>query len=313
MDTKSQGDLISLVQNLGEYGLKLERMALEIERRYETMFTDLDYFIDSLKDFIINLLDEHKRELLERLVAEKIQNKDNFEKLETQLFDLSSKQQNIQVGGYHPQVKHKLAAFRSFFDFSDEFAEEFYGMVSSKMLTFNVASVQEQLSKQLGNIIFDGIKAPKAFPTELMRFFEQLQMKLPTMMPVNIEAGSVIHNRSAFPYSLRIQPAEVVNFPGSGEAQKPGEGSRKFSFLSWVDNKSLLIATKFDFQLCGLTRKSEGFVEDQDCSNYAFGSHLDTKYRSNLISPDFCIEAITNLNIENTRYIVVGGKQSVGC
>ena len=312
VDNRSQGDLISLVQNLGEYGLKLERMALEIEKRYEAMFTDLDYFIDSLKEFVVQLLDDHKQELLERLVAEKIQNKDNFDKLENQLFDLASKQRQIQEGGYHPQVKHKLAAFRNFFDFSDEFAEEFYGMVSSKMLNFNVASVQDQLSKQLGSVIFDGIKAPKAFPTELMRFFEQLQMKIPSMTPSEIDAGSVIYNKANFPYSLRISPAEIIKFSQPFGSQSEAGDSRRFSVLSWVDNKSLLIGTRDSYQLCSLTRTFEGLAEDQDASHLVYGIHLDTKHRSNPFSAEFSVETLVNLMVEKTRYVIVGGKNSVG-
>jgi hypothetical protein len=312
-DTRTYGDLISLVQNLGDYGLKLEKMSLEIEKRYETMFTDLDFFIDSLKEFITNQLDDHKSELLQRLVAEKTQNKDNFEKLEAQLFDLSSKQKRISEGGYHPQVKNKLAAFRGFFDFSEEFTEEFYAMISSKMLNFNVNNVKEQLSKTLGNVIFDGIKAPKAFPTELMRFFEQLQMKLPTMVPTNIDSGSVISNKIQFPYSLRISPGETLRYTGLSESQNLADGSRKFSLLSWVDNKALVIGTKDHFELCLLNRVFEPYAEDQDTSNYTLGYQLDIKYKSDPYSNGFCPETISNLNIENNRYLMVGGKQSVGC
>lgn len=310
-ENRSPGALISMVQNLGEYGLKLERMALEIEKRYEAMFTDLDYFIDSLKEFIVQQLDEHKYELLERLVAEKTQNKDNFDKLETQLFDLSAKQKQIIEGGYHPQVKHKLAAFRQFFDFSDEFAEEFYGMISSKMLTFNVANVQEQLSKQLGSVIFDGIKAPKAFPTELIRFFEQLQMKLPTMTPTEIDAGSVIYNKTNFPYSLRISPVEIVKFSQPFGSQSEAGDSRRFSLLSWVDNRTLLIGTRESYQLCSFTRTFESCAEDQDVSQIPYGIQLDTKHRSNPFPPEFSVESLVNLVIEKTRYIIVGGNNSV--
>ena len=66
-----------------------------------------------------------------------------------------------------------IDAFKKLFKFSNEFPQEFFGMITSKVANVDLRIIKEESSKALLASLSQILSAPKAFPSELMRFFEQ--------------------------------------------------------------------------------------------------------------------------------------------
>ena len=68
-------------------------------------------------------------------------------------------------------VETRLIAFQELFTFVKEFKNESYSLILSRLADLNIAAMKKQLDDFAGRNLNRLYDAPKAFPTELYRFF----------------------------------------------------------------------------------------------------------------------------------------------
>lgn len=191
---------------LGEPGLHLEQITVEVEKRYEAMFVGFNSLIDSLKNHITTILNEQKKEFFNSLLAEKTQNSSNFNTLITKLNEVVFLGHTEGRGLSH--VKQSLEAFKLFFKFSDSFKEDFYGMISSKLVNFDLKNIQNDVAKFFSQILSQSLLPPTVFPTELIRFFEQVQEQSKTAQNFGQDCGNYLSISSKYPSSVQMNLKE---------------------------------------------------------------------------------------------------------
>ena len=318
---------IERVLKMKENGLQLEKITLEVEKRYETMFSGFNSLIESLKTFIVELLNEQKKELFLNLVSEKEQNRLNFETLENKLFETVFLD-NIK-GKSVTYVQQSLEAFKNLFTFSEEFAEEFYGMVSSRLVSFDIQKMQDDVTKFFGQKLSQSLVAPKVFPTELIRFFEQSNAKdsLPDATGTGSECGNCIQAEVAFPHSLSIsKPDKPLCMLTSSTVEQDDEGSptadtkpklRKYLLHTWIDKRTILTASRKRFYVHrlveGITKseiKTEG--DEMVTLTIAEGNDFSLVYESPLVCTDReSINSICFASVNGKPFILCGTSDSV--
>lgn len=190
----------SLVK-IKDYGLALEEIKLDVEKNYESIFTEFTKLVDALKKHMITLLDEQKKELFSKLLTEKSQNFSNFITFEAKVKELIAKKNETGTLSIHDQ--QTFDAFTNLFRFSKDFKQEFFNAITSRFKGFDLEQKKAELNKMVGNIVSQSLIAPKAFPTELIRFFEKNESKrIQELYSLNLDTGMYLSGRSAFPESL---------------------------------------------------------------------------------------------------------------
>jgi hypothetical protein len=208
------------VAKLEETGLALEMITLEVEKRYEAMFLNYNTLIDSLKSYISNILNEQKKDLFNSLLATKTQNANNFNTLWTKLYEaafLSGTEARSS-----PQVVKTLEAFRLFVKFSEDFKEDFYSMISSKLANHDIKNIQLDVSRLFTQLFSQSLIPPKRFPTELITFFETIHDKSKTSQYLHKDVGPSIGMSMKYPNSVQLTQREddlQVNLPYKGGKQ----------------------------------------------------------------------------------------------
>lgn len=156
-------------------GLDVEEMRVGIERKYEDMLNTLKQKLDRLKHYFNSILDNLKVEFNQQMINEKQQNLENLKKLESilqsamELAQGERKEKSAQ--NFMTENETKLIALQDLFTFVKEFKEESYSLILSRLADLNTFKMKKQLDDFVGQNLNRLYDAPKAFPTELYRFF----------------------------------------------------------------------------------------------------------------------------------------------
>lgn len=109
------------------------------------------------------------------MINEKQQNLENLKKLESilqsamELAQGERKEKSAQ--NFMTENETKLIALQDLFTFVKEFKEESYSLILSRLADLNTFKMKKQLDDFVGQNLNRLYDAPKAFPTELYRFF----------------------------------------------------------------------------------------------------------------------------------------------
>ena len=159
---------------LGSLGLDLEELSVGIERRYEEMLVILKSNIETIRSYFIERLDFVQKEFNEKIMNEKHQNLSNMKELEENLRRCMEARARKEEQGLmsHDDTEKNLFAFQQMFKFMKEFNEESHGLILSKPIDLDLEFLKKELSKNFVDKYLNRLtEPPKAFPTELFRFF----------------------------------------------------------------------------------------------------------------------------------------------
>lgn len=215
--------------HLKEEGVQLETMMLKLEKKYENIFVRFDEIIENIKNETIELLNRQRRELFSSILSEKVQNQANFLDIQQKIKDKSPF--NILIGGSSPSTTLFPKAFKCLKEFSMDFEEEFLNMISSRFTTPDLTMIKEELNSLYGDIVNKSLHPPTAFPTELIRFFQQKEGQRQSRKEGNLKQDleGCIQARMGYPdlFSIRAnaQPMEF-DFKTGNSSDEQGKESR---------------------------------------------------------------------------------------
>lgn len=309
---------ISKLVSLGESGLHLEQITLEVEKRYENMIVGFSSFIDSLKVYINSILNDQKKEIFISILAEKSQNNTNFQTLLNKLGEvaISTPTENSRKN------THTLEAFDMFFKFCDNFKEDFYGMISSKLVNCDFRKTQLEVSKYFSQMLSQSLLGPKQFPTELFRYFESVQEKSKNFSGVATNCGSYLNMTSKYPNSVQLLPLqrEIDLNLEDPEGMLATGRERNFTLLHWIDSKTLICASKKRFKIVLLSstlspspKENDSNKELDDFEVDLEGFETETIYNSTGLPENFVIQSLACAKCDGRTFILVGGNNSVSC
>ena len=128
--------------NLSDYGIKLEELRINIERRYEMMLSDVEQRLKTIKDHFNKILEEALAEIQNTLVFHKTQNMANLKDLEKDLNSLKQKEKKKPPKGIVFDM-YTDDSLDNLFEFMNGFKEEFFGMILSKCILKSADEMKE--------------------------------------------------------------------------------------------------------------------------------------------------------------------------
>lgn len=309
---------------MGELGLDLEELSVGIERQYEEMLNILRRNVKTIKIYFLERLEEVQKDFNEKIMNEKQQNLSNIKELEAQLKEcFQSVKKDREEGKLLSNMEENsrsLYAFREMFSFMKEFREESYSLILSKPVDLDLNFLKSELNKCFIDKYLNGLTTPpKAFPTELYRFFYNNQET--DAFEEDITYGSSITVNGQFPTSILLKKLENPFETGlNSHSRAP--------LIKVIDNKYLVTATRDKFSLFAYSHsrnKDNGNTKIKK-SKFASGSMENTngakKYLKNhlLISSDDILFDVENPGFhsicyhhlkDGTKYLLFGGNHNV--
>lgn len=170
-DAKLLNERMTDLANLGHYGVTIEELRLNIERRYELMMADVENKLKTIREYFMKLLDESVAEFSNNLLFHKTQNLANLKDLEKDLNSLKNKEKKKPPKGIVFDI-YTDESLDNLFSFMNSFREEFFSLILSKCLLKNSEELREFLQKFKNQYLSNLVQGPKMFPSELFRYFE---------------------------------------------------------------------------------------------------------------------------------------------
>jgi len=223
------------LSKLGTLGIELEEINLGIDLKYEGMLNSLKNKLLVVRKYFENLLDDVLKDLTEKIVGEKQQNLGNLKELEEKLNramnDYLEKKDNSQ---------RDLAAFYELFTFMKEFTEESYSLILSKPIDIDVNFLKNDLNDFIGKHLNRVFEPPKAFLTELYRFFQGSQDLYE--FEEDITYGKAFNLEESFPSNVSI-------IAKSHSFEPFTENDSKSPIIQVMDNKYWVTANRDKFSI----------------------------------------------------------------
>ena len=329
---------INRLTELKENGLNIQKISLELEVRYENMLGVAYRMMQELKNSLSVIFDDNFKEIATSISNEMSQNRANFEALEFKLYEARQTAHENQTK--RPDSSFPLEAFKQFFTFEQEFAEEFYGSIASRIQPMDIKVIQSEMSKYFSYRFNQSIVAPKSFATELIRFFENMQARHFLFDTINPEYGTAIVSNGPYPHALNLSKSERSYYLPLGKTQpqisKSRHGgaedlkaeeqrTRRYSIQHWLDNKMLLVANQHFFRIystledgeIGYSKENSEDHEDKDRKSHQDDFEADHPHPAATLvfeSPlydDFFIHSVCSTFVDRKSQILLGGKNSV--
>lgn len=297
-------DRVKRLVKMGDLGLRIEEITLGLERRYESMFCSFDAVVTELQTYLDSFLNNQKKEIFSSLVLEKNQNHSNFQALEARLFEVFEK------GGEKFYTNEKtFSAFTEMLEFTKVFRDDFYSLISSRLTPINLKELKSDLSRELLNKFNSMNIAPRAFPSELLRFFEQKDRTSMRIDQRTLYHGTKIKVDDIFPEGMNIDrclhqiPLHLVH------KIKSRENPRSFSILGWLDKSSLVVASNCQLKIFSMSLDQK-LLSKPEFRRLTQQSQL--QYDSGRLFDDTLqIQCIEATKFEGHSYILLGCNRSV--
>lgn len=314
---------VKSISEMKEDGYQMESIRLELDRRYYNMFKTVDEFISSLKVYLSRTLDEQKKEIFNSLLTEVTQNSDNFNDLESKLKEIV-RFQNVKERVYSKKLLPELEAFKKLFKFSEEFSQEFFGMISSKINYINLANIKSDLNKIISSTFSTLVAAPKVFPSELHRFFLQsyTKMNIFQVLKAPTSTGMYTPALQPLPQSIMLNKyPKPFTFDFSKPPSQLGQAStdkeRIFNLIQNIDKHLLVVSSKNQFKIIETKMVDEACnVSEQNsaCSKNHTTDQMMTRsvYSSEDFTGVFDIQSLAVTRYEGQIYLIFGGSKAVG-
>jgi len=298
-----------------ELGVRLEEVSLDLERRYESMFVGFNNLLENLKLHIVNILNDQKKEIFSTLATEKAQNVTNIHSLENRLHEavyLSSLENKTFLAN-----ENCLTAFKQFFKFAKEFKTEFYDFITSGMAAYNQKDLHNDTSKYFSQQLAQSLVAPKAFPSELFRFFEQTASKPQGSSHPN--SGSFVNAHCKFPSEM-IVDLSTKSFPLNipRVARKGKDSGRAYVLFAWADSHTLVMAGEKTIRVVRLAGcKDNSYTPFDEETHAADNVNIVALWEGSVINPSnpdnpVQIQCVSVARFESKTLIVVGSNDAVG-
>lgn len=171
-ELKMLNERIAELENLGDYGVKIEELKLSIERRYALMMADVETRLKAIREHFMKLLDEAVAEFSNTLLFHKTQNLANLRDLEKDLNSIKSKEKKRPPKGIVFDM-YTDESLDNLFSFMNFFKEDFFGLILSKCLLKNAEEMKDVLQRFKAQYLSNLVQGPKMFPSELFRIFEK--------------------------------------------------------------------------------------------------------------------------------------------
>lgn len=313
-DIEFSDQRLKRLAKMKDLGVRLEEVSLDLDKRYEAMFVNFNNLMENLKTHVLHILNEQKKEIFSTLSNEKAQNIMNLHSLENRLSEaiyISSLESNRLA---HKEVS--LSAFKIFFRFSQEFKSEFLDMVTSRMAAYNQKDLLNETSKYFNQQLSQSLVAPKAFPSELFRFFEHSASKPP--ISSHPMSGSFVNARSKFPSEMHVDlspnsfPLNMQKHPRKGR-----DSGRAYVLFSWVDSRTLVMASEKIIRIVRLDGTNQmGYLAFEDAAHAADDVNIITLWEGKVAvveesEEEFSIQCLTVAKFDEKTVVVIGGKDAV--
>lgn len=295
---------IKKLSKMGDLGLRLVEINLGLERRYESIFTSFDSIVTELQSYLDRFLNTQKKELFSALVVEENQNRSNFQVLENKLYEI------FQKGGERFDINEKtFSAFTEMLAFTREFRDDFYSLISSRLAPISLKDLKNDFSKNLLAKFSSLTVAPKAFPSELLRFFEQKKYFSSQIDERTLCHGTKVVIEDEFPEGMNIDrclyqiPLHLMH------NVRDRENPRTFSLLGWLDKSSLIVASNCQIKIFGMnlgsmthTKRELRRLTQESQLQYDSGRVFEDKYQ---------IQCMESIKYEGHSYLLLGCNHSV--
>lgn len=290
---------INRLVNMGEWGVRIEEVALDLEKKYESLYISLYQQLDKLQVSILETLNEARKDLFSSLDNQKTQNLLNLRSLENRLHEV------VYLASLPGKkfVKNQVSvcAFKQFFTFSKEFKEEFLDLIASKLSPLSsLKTLHSQVTKFISQQLSQTLTAPRAFPTELFRHIEQNEGE--TTSFGTRTTGQSVETMMEFPNEINFGDLkEFLALDFGREVRKKKDHGRAYSLLTWVDNSTMVVAGQKELRLVKLDSESLQDIEDV----YPVVLWRDK------VPEEHSIQSICVARQQSSTQLVVGCKDSV--
>lgn len=267
-DNKRLDDLLQM----GELGVDLESLRLEIENKYEEMLNILIKNVKTIKIYFLERLEEVQKDFKEKIMNEKQQNLSNIRELEQQLREChdtvkKNKDEGNQQMGMDENLR-SLYAFSEMLSFMKDFKEESYSLILSKPVDLDLNFLKSELNKSFIDKYLNGLTTPpKAFPTELYRFFYNNQES--DAFEEDITFGGAISLNGHYPSQITLnhhdKPFEIDM-----------DNNSRAPLIKVIDNKYLVCATRDKFSLYAYSHSKNQSPQVKRRSKFASGLDLES-------------------------------------
>ncbi len=229
---KFLNERMSELENLGDYGVKIEELRLSIEHRYENMMNDVEKRLRDIKDHFIRIFDETIGEFSNTLLFHKTQNLGNLKDLEKDLNSIKTKEKKRPPKGIVFDL-YTDESLDNLFSFMNNFKEEFFGLILSKCLLKNTEEMKDVVQKFKTQYLNNLIQGPKLFPSELFADFKK-----------DVTRKNIPPSRNYGKYITAVAPPGdfISDFCKGTASISPGFDSKLKSPILIPINKSLFVA-----------------------------------------------------------------------
>lgn len=307
---------IKKIEKLGILGVELEKINLGIDRKYQDILDKMKSKMSSLKSHFSSLLDDVQKDFAEKILNEKRQNLSNIKELEDDL--------NKAISNPDSDLKEReLAAFIDLFSFMKEFSEESHSLILSTPVDIQIGKLKKELEGFVGRNLNRLVDPPKAFLTELFRFFKETQDV--DAFENDIMFGDSFNLEERYPDGLELEIQKQKFSPFKNK-------STKAPLLKILDNKYLVTASRSHFEIYfyqqgpaptnegGLQKRKSRFSTLGNVSNAGpnnklnlfqiFNSQDSQEFCDEVQEPGFhCICQL--LQSEGSNYLLLGGNHNV--
>lgn len=298
---------------LNNYGLQLEEISLMLEKRYEQTMVKFNDQIDEVSNQILETLRELKKEVFSSLVFEKHQNVINFTALETKLKERIRETKKFELLPKNTTVE----AFKQMFRFSMEFKEEFLNVISSSLTHQNIDHITNDISQCVMQNFSCPLKAPKAFPSELLRFFSNEELQKDNLKVHRHDLGQYLNTNESYPCELTLEKtSNDILLDLKSSRRKSTDSARSFSLLEWLSPGLLLAASNSYFKIVTTSNKQLLKPGAAKAAKATFTQFVDltnckTCYESQKLGDQFNIQSVLAVKNGSRVTVLFGGKLSV--
>ena len=316
------------MSKLGKLGLELEEMRLGIEFKYEEIIKRIKTSLQEIKKHFNHMIQNIENDCFSTISIEKTQNLSNLKTLEDKLSITIGKEKKMIEEG-RTEFGTSLLAFEKFFTFVSEFKEECFGLILSKPIPPNPNIWKKEINEFNGRFLNGLLRNPKAFPSELFRFFESNANEDFEIEDVEKFYGDCITMSSSLPETIELFKTDVKLKP-----QIPNY--KKTPIIEIIDNQNLIVLTRDNFKVHKYVNMNEGDnptkikskfytpSSDSNNSNLHFLDQLtlkDTNFFKDF--PEIVIDSSNTKNkltfhcvkyvstTDGKEFILIGGNQCV--
>jgi len=303
------------VAALGKLGLHLERFSLGLEIKYDLMLREISKMLSEIKNHMLSVFMEIETECFRKIMNEKQQNLLNIKELEERLRSTLSKLNADLSPEAIKEEQKNLNSFSELFLFLKDFSEESYNMIISRPVKLDITQIKRQLARSTNDHLNRLYDSPKAFLTQLFRFFLRGQDQEELKEDDNYGNAFIIEN--PMPQLISIEPT-------NNEIDTELDTHNKAPVIHIIQKNYMIAATRNEFKIFYFSfvednlfkKKKSRFGKNKSIGNTktqfyceAILSHKDVDMNDVPLNPGYHCSCFLSTS-EDRDFLLLGGNRN---